>query len=246
MNYGTLYLVFMVVLLGCSASFSGSETALFSLSRNVLKTMRQSDHKLERLVFKLLQTPEQLLGSLLLGNLIVNILFFATSSVMVLKVEQQVSTTAAAILALTFLILLILCGEILPKYFSYNNSKRISVVGAVPIFFNMRFLSPLITVFRIVFVKPVLKLLLGHPEQPQDISLDEFRALIEVAKKDQLISLHQNKILTELIDFGFLKVKHVMQPRVDVIACCISDSVQEAKQRMLKNRLTKPARGRMG
>jgi Mg2+/Co2+ transporter CorB len=120
----------MIVLLACSAFFSGSETAFFSLSRNFVKTMRQSRHKIEHLVFKLLQKPEQLLGSLLLGNLIVNILFFATASVLSVKLEQQVSTTISAMVAIISFILLILCGEILPKYLSYNNSKKISVICA--------------------------------------------------------------------------------------------------------------------
>ena len=84
-HYSLFYIVFIIVLLGCSAFFSGSETALFSLSRNSIKTMRQSKHRMEHLVVKLLLKPEQLLGSLLLGNLIVNILFFATASVLSVK-----------------------------------------------------------------------------------------------------------------------------------------------------------------
>jgi Mg2+/Co2+ transporter CorB len=51
-----------------------------------------------------------LVGSLLLGNLIVNILFFATASVLAVKLEKQVGTTVAAIVAFISFVLLILCG----------------------------------------------------------------------------------------------------------------------------------------
>jgi Mg2+/Co2+ transporter CorB len=61
-HYSLFYVVFMIILLGCSAFFSGSETALFSLSRNSIKTMQKSKHRLEHLIAKLLQKPEQLLG----------------------------------------------------------------------------------------------------------------------------------------------------------------------------------------
>jgi putative hemolysin len=238
-HYGLFYIVFMIVLLGCSAFFSGSETALFSLSRNSIKTMRQSKHRLEHIVVKLLQKPEQLLGSLLLGNLIVNILFFATASVLSVKLEQQVNTTVAATVAFASFIMLILCGEILPKYLSYNNSKRISIVAALPVFLVVRFFSPVVTFFRSTFVEPALTIFLGTSEQPKPISPNEFKALIETTRQRGLISLHQDKILTELMDFGFLKVRNVLQPRVDIITCSAKDTAQKAGEIMSKNHLTK-------
>ena len=238
-NHILFNIFFMIILLGCSAFFSGSETALFSLSRNVVKTLRQSKNKLEHLVAKLLEKPEQLLGSLLLGNLIVNILFFATASVLTVKLEQQVSTIAAAGVAFVFFILLILCGEILPKYLSYNNSRKISVVGAIPVFLVVRFFSPVVTFFRIAFVEPVLRLFLGPSEQPKPISPDEFKALIETTRQRGLISLHQDKILTELMDFGLLKVRNVLRPRIDIIACSATDTAQKAGKIMMENHLAK-------
>ena len=238
-HYSLFYIVFMIVLLGCSAFFSGSETALFSLSRNLIKTMRQSKHRLEHLVVKLLQKPEQLLGSLLLGNLIVNILFFATASVLSVKLEQRVSTTVAATVAFASFISLILCGEILPKYLSYNNSKRISIISALPVFLVVRFFSPVVTFFRTVFVEPALRIFSGPSKQPKPISPNEFKALIETTRQRGLISLHQDKILTELMDFGFLKVRNVLRPRVDIIACSVKDTAQKAGEIMMKNHLTK-------
>ena len=236
---GLLYIMFMIILLGCSAFFSGSETALFSLSRNVVKTMQQSKHRLEHLVAKLLQRPEKLLGSLLLGNLIVNILFFSTSSVLCVKLEQQVSTTAAATVAFASLILLILCGEILPKYLAYNNSKRISIIGALPVLIVVRFLSPVATIFRKAFVEPTLRILLGPSGPPKPISPKEFKALIETTRERGLISLHQDRILTELMDFGLLKVRNVLRPRVDIIACTVKDTALMAGEIMKKHGLSK-------
>jgi CBS domain containing-hemolysin-like protein len=49
-HYFLFYIVFMIVLRGCSVFFSGYETALFSLSRNLVRTMRKSKHRFEHLV----------------------------------------------------------------------------------------------------------------------------------------------------------------------------------------------------
>ncbi|MBN1436311.1 MAG: HlyC/CorC family transporter [Sedimentisphaerales bacterium] len=239
MGYVLFYVVLLMVLLGCSAFFSGSETALFSLSRNIVKTMRQSDHSLEHLAGRLLAKPEQLLGSLLLGNLIVNILFFAAASAFSVKLEQQSNTTAAAVAAFVSFILLILCGEILPKYLSYNNSRRISVVVALPVYLVVRFFSPVVTFFRKGFVEPALRVILGPARHPKPISADEFKALIATTYDKGLISLHQGKILTELMDFGLLTVRNVLLPRVDIVGCSVKGSVGEAGAIMMKHRLTK-------
>jgi putative hemolysin len=54
-----------------------------------------------------------------------------------------------------------------------------------------------------------------------------------------LITADENKLFTEVIELGFLKVRHVMRPRVDMIACDVNESSAEALRKMKENRLTK-------
>ena len=234
-----IYLLVMIALLGCSAFFSGTETAFFSLSRAAIKMMRQSRHTRQGLVVRLLDRPEQLLGSLLLGNLIVNILFFTTASILAVRFERHLGLTAAAIVAFAALIVLIFCGEILPKYLSYNHAQVISLTCAVPVFLVVRLLSPIVALFRLIIVKPLLRMLLGSVRHAKTIRPDEFKTLLEAADHRGLITARQNKILTELVDFGFLKVRHIMRPRVDLIACAITEAPQRARQIMAEHGLTK-------
>jgi CBS domain containing-hemolysin-like protein len=58
-------------------------------------------------------------------------------------------------------------------------------------------------------------------------------------RKRGLITADENKLLTEVVELGFLKVRHVMRPRVDMIACSVSESAQMARELMLKNHMTK-------
>ena len=229
----------MLLLLAGSAFFSGVETAFFNLSRRQTSLLQKSKHKLQNLAAKLLNKPRQLLGCLLLGNITVNVLFYAVASVLTVRVKQQSGAGAAAITACISFAVLVLFGEILPKSLAYANSKSISITAALPAFLCLQIFAPIQFVFRFLIIEPALRLLLGPPQPAKQITTGEFKSLIEQVRKRGLITVDENKLLTEIIELGFLKVRHVMRPRVDMIACAVTDSPQTAREMMLKNRLTK-------
>jgi len=229
----------MMVLLACSAFFSGAETAFFNLSHRQVSLFAKSKHKLQNLVARLLNKPRQLLSCLLFGNMTVNVLFYAIASVLTVRIGRQIGGGAAAITAFISFAVLVLFGEILPKSLAYANSKSVSVAAALPLVLCLQIFAPLQFVFRAFIVEPTLRLLLGPLQPAKSISTGEFKSLIEQVRKRGLITADENKLLAEIIELGFLKVRHVMQPRVDMIACRITDSVESACEKMLKNHLTK-------
>ena len=229
----------MLLLLAGSAFFSAVETAFFNLSRRQTSLLQKSKHKLQNLAAKLLNKPRQLLGCLLFANCTVNVLFYAIASVLTVRVKQQSGAGAAAITACISFAVLVLFGEILPKSLAYANSKSISITAALPTFLCLKIFAPIQFVFRFLIIGPVLRLLLGPPQPAKQITTGEFKSLIEQVRKRGLITADENKLLTEIIELGFLKVRHVMRPRVDMIACAVTAPPQAACQMMLKNRLTK-------
>ena len=229
----------MLLLLAGSAFFSAVETAFFNLSRRQTSLLQKSKHKLQNLAAKLLNKPRQLLGCLLFANCTVNVLFYAIASVLTVRVKQQSGAGAAAITACISFAVLVLFGEILPKSLAYANSKSISITAALPTFLCLKIFAPIQFVFRFLIIGPVLRLLLGQPQPAKQITTGEFKSLIEQVRKRGLITADENKLLTEIIELGFLKVRHVMRPRVDMIACAVTAPPQAACQMMLKNRLTK-------
>jgi Mg2+/Co2+ transporter CorB len=124
--------ILLLLLLAGSGFFSGAETAFFNLSRHQIRLLAQSKHVLNNVAAKLLNKPRQLLGCLSFGNMTVNVLFFAVSSVVVVRVGRQLGLTVAAVSALAAFGVLVLFGEILPKSVAYANSKSISVAAAAP------------------------------------------------------------------------------------------------------------------
>ena len=226
----------MLLLLAGSAFFSGAETAFFNLSRRQTKLLKESTSKLQNLAASLLNRPGQLLGCLLFGNMTVNVLFYAVAGVFV---SEQATLTAAAISAVVTFSALVLLGEILPKSMAYANSSSLSIIAALPAFLCLQLFTPLHFVFKFLILEPVLRVFLGPKRLPKAITVGEFKSLIETSRKQGLITSDENKLLTEVIELGFLKVRHVMRPRVDMIACAVTDSTQTARRMMQKNHLTK-------
>ena len=230
----------MTLLLVASAFFSGSETAFFNLSRRQVSILRKSEHKLQNLVAVVLDRPGRLLSCLLFGNMTVNVLFFAVASVLTVRFQRQIGPAAAVITAAVTFCLLVLFGEIVPKSLAYANSKSISITTALPAFLCLQVLTPILSVLRFLIVEPALRLLLGPagPAKPP-ISSGEFRLLIEQVRKRGLITADENKLLAEIIELGFLKVRDCLLPRVDMITCAVTDSPEKAREKMEKNHLTK-------
>ncbi len=233
------HVLLMLVLLCCSAFFSGSETAFFNLSQRQLKQLKGSTHRMHQLVARLLQKPGHLLNCLLFGNMTVNVLFYAVSSVFVRHVGSQRGLGAATVLAFVTFIILVLFGEILPKSLAYSNSRPLALAAALPAFLVVQVFGPITFVFRILFLEPVLRIFLGPARIPRMVTLEEFRSLVSLTRRRGLITEDENRLLDEVVDLGMLKVRHVMQPRVDMVTCNVADSRETIRGLMQTHRLTK-------
>ena len=90
------WLIALVVLIACSAFFSGSEAALFYLRWEDRRRLA-SGGSAQRAAFKLLRNPDRLLSAVLLWNLAINMTYFGISSIVALRVERDVGRSQAVI-----------------------------------------------------------------------------------------------------------------------------------------------------
>jgi len=231
-------IILMLILLAGSAFFSGSETAFINLSVRQIRLLKNSEHKLQHLVASLLGKRRQLLNCFLLGNMTVNVLFFAVSSVLIIRLKDYGGLAAVSAAVLSFAGVLLL-GEILPKSLAYANSRNFCVAAALPAYLCLQIFGPVELVFKVVILEPILRLLLGPVRHPKAISVNEFKSLIETTRQQGLITADENKLFTEVIELGFLKVRHVMRPRVDMITCDVTESSNAARQKMKQNHMKK-------
>jgi len=201
--------------------------------------MQKSKHRLQSLVALLLQKPGQLLNCLLFGNMCVNVLYYSVCSVFIIRVGQQNGLTAATIVAGVTFIIIVLFGEILPKSVAYVNSKAFSLTAALPVFLCLQIFAPIGFVFKFLILEPFLRIVLGPKRMPKAVTVSEFKSLIETSRRQGLITADETRLLEEVVELGFIKVRHVMKPRVDMLVCAVTESADKARGLMLKNHVTK-------
>ena len=232
----------MTGLLTCSAFFSGSETAFFNIPHGRLESFRKSGHKFQELAAYLMSHPKRLLTSLLLGNMTVNVCFFSLASVLSVRFGVQISAAAGTLAAVISFFILLIFGEMLPKSIAYSNSKRFCVFAASGCLVCTRVLSGLVRALEFVIFEPALRLLVGPvygDKATETVTINQMKFLIEQSRQQGLISNDENQLLSEVCEFGLLRVRHVMTPRVDMSACNVSDSAEEIQQQMVKSGKTK-------
>lgn len=235
-------IVIMTALLVCSAFFSGSETAFFNIPPGQLELFRKSGHKLQELAAYLLSTPKRLLTNLLLGNMTVNVCFFSLASVLSVRFGTQISPAAGTLAAVISFFVLLIFGEMLPKSIAYSNSKKFCVFAAPGCLICTRVLSVLVRVLEFVVFEPALRLLVGPvhtAKATETVTVNQMKFLIEQSRQQGLISNDENQLLSEVCEFGLLKVRHVMTPRVDMSVCNVSDSAGKVQEQMVKSGTTK-------
>jgi len=234
-------LLVMAVLLACSAFFSGTETAYFTLSLRQRRLLAQSGHRLQVLAARLLESPSQMLSCLLFGNMTVNVLFYATASVLTIRLKGDYGMAVAGAAAFMAFACLVLFGEILPKSLAYANSRSVSVLAALPLYVCVTAIGPLVAMSRLLLVSPILGLILGRRRSVKRATTGDLKVLMEHIRKRGLISDDENRLLYEIVELGHLKVRHVMEPRVDMTTCSVRASREEFISKMRQWRMTKIA-----
>lgn len=211
-------LVLLAVLLAVSGFFSGTETALFNLSRGQLYRLNRSQTRTRRLVASLMRRPRRLLQTLLLGNMVVNIAYSAMIAVLVISLAARgLGGVAAAGVSVLGILVLILAGEVTPKMLAYRIRERWAVAAAPPVAVALRVFSPVVRVLEAAFVAPLTRLLAPRREG-LEITAGELGAILDLSVRRGLIGPDANAFLQEIVQLTDIRVADIMVPRVDVIA----------------------------
>ena len=217
----------LAVLLGCSAILSGSETALFSLSKYQLGQFRKSNHRLQRMVARLMSDPRKVLLTILMGNTTVNVLIFASSYV-ISEHLGQFSPVLASVWGLVTVMLVIVIGEVLAKTFAISVASTIAPPVALLIGALQTVLTPLRVVLEYLLVVPLSRLLVGGPDRgARKVTVDELKALVDLDEYSGAIAPRENDMLQEVVALASTRVASIMIPRVDIAAFDLADGRDE-------------------
>jgi len=229
----------IVVLLGFSAFFSGSETVLFSLS-GYQRLQLQGLHRIGALIGRMLDRPEELLLAILFANMTVNVAIFTVSSTAMYRLYAQDHAEAATAVGLATLAAVVTFGEILPKAICFYLRTALAPVVALPIYALMRVLLPALWTLRVFLVKPLTRLLIGAPHvDKKSVNRGELQELLQTGLQENLLDRPQQQMLSHVLELKDLRVSQVMVPRVDIKAVEINDPPEKVRAFMRETHLAR-------
>ncbi|MFA5160220.1 MAG: hemolysin family protein [Candidatus Omnitrophota bacterium] len=220
----TLHCVILGVLFLFSFFFSASETALFSLSKLDKRKLKEQYPHLSKWIFEHLQTPRKTLGTVLIGNLAVNVLATATVTLVVLKLFG--SARLGMIMAAFTVFLIVFC-EMFPKILAVRSRVKMALLVSLP----LKFFAVLFTPFRILmrFATDRILSFLVHEkiDQSDMISEKELKVLVKIGEEEGVLGGQERHMIQKLLDLGERPVKDIMTPRTDLIGLDIDESPEK-------------------
>jgi len=219
-------LILQVFLLIGSAFFSGSETALFSLSRLDLQKLRRERHRHSEILHALLDQPRRLIISILCGNELVNIA--AAANMTGILVSLYGENQAGWINVLIMVPLLLLFGEVTPKTIAVSNPVRISAgVVAAPIYLWTQVITPLRLAIRSIADR-ITTLIVGEEKAPENIlHMDEFLSLVEEVAEEGELDATERALIYNLLWANDTEIVEIMTARTRTAFINMEMSVPE-------------------
>jgi putative hemolysin len=213
----------LVVLLLLSAFFSGSEAALFSLSRSQARALRDASGG-GRKAARLLSQPRPLLITVLVGNLTVNILATSVATSLLLGAFGE---RGAGLAFLLMSLLIIVCTEVLPKALGLHWSTRVAPVLAVPMTVVHTVLAPVrIPLSR--FSDRVIDALRDRiGVTPRSYTWDELLTAVRIGRREGAVGTFEYEILSHVLEFREKVVKEIMTPSIHVVSASVHTSRDE-------------------
>lgn len=208
----------LLFLVCCSAFFSASETALTSLSRIRLRNMVEENIKNADLIMELLEDPNRLLSTILVGNNLVNNGASALTTALAIQVFGGDTGNGAAIATIVITIVILIFGEITPKTIAAQKAEKIALVVARLISICIFLFRPIVAVLNIVTGR-LAKLFGCRPgEKVPLITAAELKTMVNVSHEEGVLELEERTMINNVFDFGDSKAKDVMTPRTDIVA----------------------------
>ncbi|TDT76967.1 Mg2+/Co2+ transporter CorB [Litoreibacter halocynthiae] len=204
----------IVVLLLLSAFFSGSETALTAASRGKLRSQADKGSPGAVRALKITEDNERLIGSVLLGNNLVNILAASLATALFTKIFGE-SGVAWATLVMTLLVLVF--AEVLPKTYAITNSETAAAKVSGPISIVVLVFAPMVTAVR-ALVRGMLKLI-GVETDPDSHILsvhEEIAGALALGHEEGVVHKEQRDRLLGALDLNERDVEEIMLHRSEI------------------------------
>jgi len=227
----------ILALLVFSAFFSGSETALTAVSRARMHALEQDGNKRAALVNRLILNRERLIGALLLGNNLVNILASVLATSLFLTLFGQAGVAYAT---LTMTALILVFAEVLPKTYAISNADRMALAVSPVVRLVVALFAPVTRTVQTA-VRHMLRLF--GPRIADDAAVlsahEELRGAIELHHKEGGVVKRDRDMLGGVLDLRDLEVEDVMVHRTKMHTINADDDPERVVDQALSSPYTR-------
>jgi Mg2+/Co2+ transporter CorB len=227
----------ILLLLVLSGFFSGSETALTAASRGKLRAQADKGSKGAQKALQITEDNESLIGSVLLGNNLVNILATSLATAIFTRAFGE-SGVALATLVMTLLVLVF--AEVLPKTYAITNSEKAAAAVAPVIGVVVTVFSPVVSAVRF-FVRGVLRIF-GVQIDPNSHILavrEEIAGALQLGHSEGIVEKEDRDRVLGALDLSERMVEEIMLHRSGIEMINASDAPEAVLQQCLESNHTR-------
>ena len=227
-----LMLIWLAILLIGSAFFSGAEVALLSLSKFRVKQLSKDKPKAGKNVATVLEKPDSLIGTILVGNNMVNVAGTALATGFAISFfGENGIIVATAIMTL----LLLVFSEITPKTYAAYNPEKFSLIAIYPIRFFIFLFYPIVRITT--GMANFLLLITGSKKKSRwsPITEEDIESLIEVGEEEGSLEPDKGRMLSGVFDLSDLTVENIMIPMKDVVGLEAGTDLGEMERIIIQN-----------
>lgn len=218
----SLGIVFVLLML--SAFFSGSETALTAASRSRLHNWEKAGNKRAALVNRIRDKKDRMIGSLLLGNNLVNILASALTTSVLIKLFGEAGVFYTTII---MTVLVLIFAEVLPKTYAITHSDKMSVAIAPIINVVIWIFYPVVVAVNAI-VRLTLRLFGADMDKMNDVShMDVLRGVIDLHEGEDTETHEQRAMLRSVLDLFEVDIEEIMAHRKNVLMLNAADPIEK-------------------
>ena len=185
---------------------------------------------------KTLEEPEKLIGTILLGNNLVNVAASALATSIAIKLVGEEGVIWSTLI-MTLLILLF--AEITPKTVAAYYPEQMSILIVQPIYVLIKLLYPIVRVLSAVSHKLIALLRLEKSGLESILGLEEIAAMIQVGAEEGVLKKRDEEMLQGVLALDKIPVESVMLPTRDVVAFEIDTPYEEVVARVKESEFSR-------
>jgi Mg2+/Co2+ transporter CorB len=228
----------ILALLAVSAVFSAAETALTGASRGRMHQLERDGDRAAARVNQLLSDQETMIGAVLIGYNVLNILSSALATMFITQVVPGAWGVAIATGIMTLLVVVFV--EVLPKTIAIVRADDVARVLSGPMLLVVRLLGPIIYAIQWI-VRRTLGLFGVNLDMGTDVlaAHEEIRGAVEYHHSEGLVESRDRRMLGGVLDLGELTVEDVMAHRRQIAMLNIDLPTRELVDEALKSPFTR-------